>query len=299
MTFFHTPMIHNQFMRNNHTRNGPLLQQKLEEEHAKCLERCRNALKHSSRDFVFSHLAALRLLDIEPPLFPSKTSLSDTVLQVSVARRSERSKIIGIDFHVWNTLSSKDIAVPDAGDVCVKETTLWLQMARYVSFDELVVLGDSTMRTNPQITTDDFRTALDAAQAFHGKKLCRQALPLISNRSDSSQETRLRMMLHHARLPLPRVNYEIPSEEWGNYPMRVDLAYPNEQVAIEYDGDHHRTDLIQWQRDREKRRILREMGWTVFEPTKWNLESENKRAQFCATIQKSLLHAQNSQTTHP
>jgi len=43
----------------------------------------------------------------------------------------------------------------------------------------------------------------------------------------------------------------------------VDLAYPHLRIAIEYEGDQHRTDPRQWQRDIEKHELLADLGWRV------------------------------------
>lgn len=45
---------------------------------------------------------------------------------------------------------------------------------------------------------------------------------------------------------------------------RLDFAYPRHLVCIEYDGvEAHFTDPAQAERDQERRRWLREQGWTV------------------------------------
>jgi very-short-patch-repair endonuclease len=43
----------------------------------------------------------------------------------------------------------------------------------------------------------------------------------------------------------------------------VDLAYPLLRIAIEFEGDQHRTDPRQWQRDIEKHERLADLGWRV------------------------------------
>ncbi|SDZ40610.1 Protein of unknown function [Herbiconiux ginsengi] len=47
----------------------------------------------------------------------------------------------------------------------------------------------------------------------------------------------------------------------------ADLAYPAWKVAIEYEGDHHRTDQRQWRRDIARARALQALGWTVIRVT--------------------------------
>ncbi|GHH78730.1 hypothetical protein [Promicromonospora soli] len=49
----------------------------------------------------------------------------------------------------------------------------------------------------------------------------------------------------------------------GRHVARVDLLYRRWKIAIEYDGDLHRTDRATWQGDIRKRRLLRALGWIV------------------------------------
>lgn len=46
--------------------------------------------------------------------------------------------------------------------------------------------------------------------------------------------------------------------------LTLDLAWPEFKVAVEYDGDHHRTSKTQWRRDQEKRGMLVGRRWLVF-----------------------------------
>lgn len=52
---------------------------------------------------------------------------------------------------------------------------------------------------------------------------------------------------------------------------RVDLAYPELKIAIEYEGDGHRTDKRQWRRDIQRQRDLEDRGWTVIRLTELDL----------------------------
>jgi very-short-patch-repair endonuclease len=42
-----------------------------------------------------------------------------------------------------------------------------------------------------------------------------------------------------------------------------DLSYPEQRVAVEYDGDVHRTDRTVWRRDVVRRQELESLGWRV------------------------------------
>lgn len=52
---------------------------------------------------------------------------------------------------------------------------------------------------------------------------------------------------------------------------RTDLAYPELKVAIEYEGDGHRTSAEQWRRDIQRQRELEALGWIVIRLTQEDL----------------------------
>lgn len=100
-----------------------------------------------------------------------------------------------------------------------------------------------------------------------------------------SYKTRTRLALMLFGLPIPQTQYGITDSENG-YTYTVDMAYPQCKVAIEYDGDHHRRFRKQYVRDQQKRRRLRQLGWTVIEvfaDDLWNTAKQRAFAQEVAT----------------
>jgi very-short-patch-repair endonuclease len=61
--------------------------------------------------------------------------------------------------------------------------------------------------------------------------------------------------------------------------LHLDLAWPDARVAIEYEGDHHRTDRAQWHYDIRRYDLLAENGWTVIRAT----ASDYRDAQYLVT----------------
>ncbi len=92
----------------------------------------------------------------------------------------------------------------------------------------------------------------------------REAARLVDARSESPQESRLRLTIARFGLPLPHVQYEIHDN--GQFLARVDLAWPDMRVAVEYDGAHH-ADVMQMRRDRRRLNALVHAGWTVIHAT--------------------------------
>jgi Protein of unknown function (DUF559) len=89
----------------------------------------------------------------------------------------------------------------------------------------------------------------------------RELLTLVDARAESPMETRLRLLLHDAGTPAPVPQYDVRDAD-GRFLARVDLAYPQWRIALEYEGDHHR-EKTQFRRDIARVNALRQAGWLV------------------------------------
>jgi hypothetical protein len=78
--------------------------------------------------------------------------------------------------------------------------------------------------------------------------------------AQSPQETRLRLLIGTSGLPAPIAQYRVVHE--GRRVARVDFAWPERKVAVEYDGLWH-AEPGQFAKDRRRLNRLREAGWTV------------------------------------
>ena len=74
-------------------------------------------------------------------------------------------------------------------------------------------------------------------------------------------ESRLRLVLIAGRLPWPVTQYKVTSPD-GTFVARLDLAYPEHRLGIEYEGDHHRSRYT-YQHDLRRMNALHASGWTV------------------------------------
>lgn len=103
------------------------------------------------------------------------------------------------------------------------------------------------------------------------RKLLRAA-SLVDPAAESPPESRLRVRLVLAGLPLPVSQYVI--EQDGAFVGRVDLAWPHLRVAVEYDGRWH-GDPDQLERDRARlNRLLTTGGWIVLHVTARRLRED-------------------------
>jgi very-short-patch-repair endonuclease len=78
---------------------------------------------------------------------------------------------------------------------------------------------------------------------------------LADRRAQSPMETRIRLAIRFAGLPLPELQHSV-----GPYDM--DMAYPEVKLAVEYDGREHLTQE-RAMRDLNRQAYLSALGWTV------------------------------------
>lgn len=90
-----------------------------------------------------------------------------------------------------------------------------------------------------------------------GRARLPRVVSLSDPRSESVMESRLRLILVLGGLPSPAVQYRVPGSR-----MTVDLAYPEEMIAIEYEGTDH---FSPYRVVRDTRRYARlvDLGWRV------------------------------------
>ena len=81
--------------------------------------------------------------------------------------------------------------------------------------------------------------------------------------AESPQETRLRLLLQRAGMP-PVARYRVDDE--GGFVARVDFAYPEGRVAVEYDGLWH-AERRAFLADRRRLNRLDAAGWVVLHVT--------------------------------
>jgi very-short-patch-repair endonuclease len=142
----------------------------------------------------------------------------------------------------------------------------WCDLATAgITLAELVAAGDRAIwRRAPRTSRDQLRLATANYEGRRGAAIMRIALPLLSDRADSPAESALRVAIVAAGFAVPDVNGEV---RVGGRVLHLDLSWPDRLVAIEYEGDHHRTDRDQWRLDIQRFTELQEAGWFVYRAT--------------------------------
>lgn len=135
-------------------------------------------------------------------------------------------------------------------------------LARHLDRTEALVALDGASRMG---AGHDVRRSLPALTSrypnLRGSRIALGRCALVEPETGSAMETRLRMFLLDLGLTGFRVQYWIPG-----LPYRVDFAFPEHMVVVEYDGAGHR-DAAQHAKDVRRWNRLRAAGWNVIPVT--------------------------------
>ena len=134
----------------------------------------------------------------------------------------------------------------------------WVAAAAELDLVEQVAAGDWLLRTD--LTT---LAALHSSAATAGGRsggAARAAVGLVRENVDSPRESWLRLCLVLAGLPAPVCNPRVAGARGGG---RVDLVYERYRVLVEYEGDQHRSDKRQWNRDIDRYEDFARAGYVV------------------------------------
>lgn len=250
------------------------------------MQACAELQNRTRQPLLYTRSTALELLSIEKPRMPYKAR-QDAAAWVVVPSLQRRCHVRGVRYLAWT--GPIEMQVVGRHFACVTPVCAWAHYAAVLPLNELVVLGESMMRRDRRLKracVEDFRRYLHGASNFTGVKKCRVALRLMRENTDSSQETRVRIVLVRYGLPEPVVNYalHIPGTSRTAY---LDMAYPGLRIAIEYDGSQHRFSSAQVLRDDKRREDIEAAGWTYVKVTVLDLRderSEEALAQRVATV---------------
>ena len=115
----------------------------------------------------------------------------------------------------------------------------------------------------------ELRAAGAGLSRGRGVSMARQAIALADPRAESPPESHLRVLLALAGLhPVPQ---HVVRDRGGSFVARVDLAFPQQRIAVEYDGLWH-NERGQFARDRQRLNRLVAAGWTVLHVTAADLK---------------------------
>jgi hypothetical protein len=155
------------------------------------------------------------------------------------------------------TATERDVTTVDGVRVTVPLRTAW-DLARRLPLVEAVVAVDALAAAG-SFAPADLLARRAGTPGARGSRRLAEVVALADPRSGSAPETRLRVGLLRAGLPTPAVRYPV-CDEHGAELARVDLAYPEAKLAIEYDGADE-FDALRVARDRLRDGELAGHGW--------------------------------------
>jgi hypothetical protein len=89
-----------------------------------------------------------------------------------------------------------------------------------------------------------------------------KVLELVDAGAESPQESYLRLLLVEGGLPRPQTQIAVLGTD--GFPIAyLDMGWLDRMVAVEYDGDQHRTDRRQYVKDIRRIEMLERMGWII------------------------------------
>ena len=202
---------------------------------------------------VASHATAAALWGLEIPL----QDRSDRRVHVTVpmASRSESRR----DRQVHRTpLSDEDVTRRAALPVTTPVRT-WRDLAGVLEPAALLAVTDQLLAH--WCGRPDLDAHLGGRSSGRGSARARAVLPVADPRAESPMESVLRWLLHEARLPTPELQYVV-RDRAGVVLGRADLAWPEQRVLVEFDGDVHRERDV-FVNDLRRQNRLVAAGWTV------------------------------------
>ena len=111
-----------------------------------------------------------------------------------------------------------------------------VDLIRRGPLDDGVVLLDRLVNAGI-VPLDGVRDAVAALPRCRGSRLAREVAGLADGLAESPPETRLRLLIRRAGLPAPKAQHRVFDAD--GLVARLDFAYPEQKLAIEYDGQWH------------------------------------------------------------
>lgn len=154
-------------------------------------------------------------------------------------------------------LRAEDVGVVDDVPISSALRTAW-DVAALEPLATAVAALDAMVRAG-HVTQPQLEVLARQGTGRFGVARLRKVLPLVDPRAESAPESKVRVALVMAGLaPVPQ------HEVWvdGRFIARVDLAWPDARVALEYEGAHHFEEM-QIVRDDARLARLTAAGWIV------------------------------------
>lgn len=148
-----------------------------------------------------------------------------------------------------------------AGLSVTKPDRTAFDLGRHLPRNNAVSHLDALSAATGLISTDVL-PLLARYKGARGIRGCRKALSLMDGGAQSPRESWLRLLLIDGGLPRPATQIAVRGAA-GAASAYLDMGWEDPRVAVEYDGDHHRTDRTQYVKDIRRWEMIEDLGWRV------------------------------------
>ena len=240
---------------------------------------CRAYRERAGDNEFFSHVTAARLMGVPLPFRLQRRRELDS----SVFHPNHPPQAAGVIGHrisrgvPLRTIAELPVAPP-------AET--WIQLGSVLSGDDLIMATDGFLRRKFKLATvEELQWALANSFRRPGLRSLHAALAEARSNTDSPRETLCRLIIRRAGLPEPSIRFTVYDQD-GFFVGTPDLAYEEYKIAMDYEGDGHRTDDRVWQDDVERAELFQDATWRYVRLTKDHVDNP---PQLVARVRKVLI----------
>nr|BFF10285.1 hypothetical protein GCM10025699_15880 [Microbacterium flavescens] len=144
---------------------------------------------------------------------------------------------------------------------------------RFLTVDELTAAADYLL-TDGLADREELVRVAEVARR-RGAVALREAAEFARAGSESPKESELRLLVVRGGSPEPELNWNL-TDASSALVARLDLAYPQYRVAVEYDGRHH-AEASQFSRDADRWAAIADHDWILIRAVAHDLADEPRR----------------------
>lgn len=153
-------------------------------------------------------------------------------------------------------------------------------VGRHESRPEALARLDALMR-NQRFSVEAVRELSRRYPRARGTKQVLDLLPLVDGGAASLPESRTRLWLLESGFPRPQTQIPVGTDIGV---FCLDMGWEAFKVAVEYDGDQHRTNRRQYVKDARRIRALERRGWIII-----RVIAEDSPSEWLARVETALL----------
>jgi very-short-patch-repair endonuclease len=202
---------------------------------------------------VLSHLSAADAWGLEIPL----RARDDLRVHVTIPEKARAES--RVDRRLYRFPLSEDDVVQRWALPVTSPARTWRDLAGILQPPALLAATDQIL--DRLASRADLQGALRRRPSGRGCARARRVLPVADPRAESPMESVLRWLLIEAELPSPELQFVV-RDAAGAFIGRADLAWPDQKVLVEFDGDVHRERDVFVNDARRQNRLIAE-GWVV------------------------------------